>query len=182
MTDQIDESRAWEYCPGWEPPEAYEAFQCYRDQGPRRTLARTARTLGASYGGVVRWSALYLWSERCASYDTHRERERAAARARAETLADEKWAERRAALLADLNEVADLGAQQLLHDLTTRRTRLRPNELRQIVETLVKWQNLANGDATEKVDLGYDLANMSDEQLQALESIRTLPTKGSDDE
>ena len=179
VTDPVrNESKIWDYCPGYEAPEAYDAFAHYRDTGPaKRTLAHTARTLGASYAQVCRWARTCGWDERCLSYDAHRALERDRMRAAAEKQIDEAWSVKRAALLAELNDVTSLGLAQLVHDLRQRRTRLRPNELRQLLESEIKWGNLANGDATDRVDLGYDLGNMSDEQLAALEAVRHLPKK-----
>ena len=167
--DLTAESQAWEFCPGFETPESYDAFQHYRDTGPaHRTLARTARDLGIGPGTVYRWAQQYLWADRVLSYDAHREAERASLRKAAEGRVDAAWAETRADLLRQLHELTDLGIGQLLTDLRQRRTRLRPNELRQLTETLIKWSNLANGDLTEKVDSGLDLSQLSGEQLAAL--------------
>lgn len=180
-----DDSAFWDYIPGFEPPERYDAFAHYRDTGPaRRTLSGTARALGLGPGTITRWAREGLWAERCASYDTHRTREREAMRAAAEAAVDADWATKRADLLAELHEIATTGAAQLAHRLRTRGGELRPNELVQVARVLMHFGNLANGDATEKVDGLPDLTNMNDEQLRAFraatETVRK--TLGSNDD
>ncbi len=179
-----DPSHSWDFIPGFEPSDAYEAFAHYRDLGAKRTLTRCARDLGIGPGTVVRWARLYLWADRVQSYDTHRAAERERLRAIADADADAKWADVRKERLEQLNELADLGAAQLIHRLRTRRGEMRPNELVQITRLLMHFGNLANGDATEKVDGLPDLSNMSDEQLtayrEAVSLVRAHRSKSDD--
>ena len=177
---------AWDFIEGFESPEAYDAFAYYRDLGPaRRTLTGVARALGVGPGTITRWARHGMWADRCASYDKHRARERERMRAAAEQAVDQDWATKRAELLAELHEAASLGAAQLLHRLRTRRGEMRPNEVVQMARVLMHFGNLANGDATEKVDGLPDLSNMNDEQLRAFraatETVRkTLGSKDDD--
>lgn len=159
---------AWDYIAGFEAPEAYDAFAYYRDLGPRsRTLSGTARALGLGPGTVATWARRGMWAERAASYDQHRACERETLRKVAEADVDQKWADKRAERLEQLNEIADLGASQLVHRLRNRRGELRPNELVQVARLLLHFGNLANGDATEKVAGLPDYSMLSDEQLRA---------------
>ncbi len=162
------DAAAWDYIAGFEAPEAYDAFAYYRDLGPRaRTLSGTARALGLGPGTVATWARRGMWAERAASYDQHRAREREVLRKSAEAEADQKWADTRAERLEQLNEIADLGAAQLVHRLRNRRGELRPNELVQVARLLLHFGNLANGDATEKIDGLPNFSNMSDSELRA---------------
>lgn len=172
-----DTTQFWDYLEGVETPEQYNCFASYRDMGPRRTLQAVAQWHQMSAGTLGAWAERCSWKERVADFDL------AQCKARDELLAVRRsqtnaaWAERRGALLDQLEEVAALGAEQLLFKLKSKHTSLRPNELRLIIETLTKWQNLANGDATEKVDIGGDYADLSDEQLAQLEAIEQAQTQ-----
>jgi hypothetical protein len=175
VTDTLSDSPSWDFVPGFEPPEAYDAFAHYRDLGSRqRTCAQVARDLGIGPGTIARWARDFLWRDRALSYDAHRAGERERLRVEAEALVDIKWAQTRADRLAQLNELADLGMAQLLHRLKNRRGELRPNEVTQINRLLLHFGNLANGEATERVDGIPDYSNISEEQLKALAILRTL--------
>ncbi len=172
----------WDFIPGLESSDAYAAFEDYRDQDPKhRTLASCARRSGCSYPNVTRWARENYWTDRVASYDAHRAAQRSEERQRLELAADETWAEQRAEVLAKLRAVSLQGLDQLAHDLANRRTRMRPNELKQLTDLLLKFGNLANGDATDRVDNVIDLSQATPEQLAALESLREFG-KSDDDE
>jgi len=178
----LSEEKYWDFIPGLESSDAYAAFEDYRDQDPKhRTLASAARRSGLAYHQVSRWSRENYWADRVESYDAARAAARTVERLKLEQADDEAWAVQRAELLGKLREVALHGLDQLVHDLTHRRTRLRPNELKQIADVLLKYGNLANGDVTERVDNVIDLSNASEEQLAALESLRELGKSGEND-
>ncbi len=163
----------WEYIPGLETAEQYNAFEFYRDQAPKvRSLADTARACGYSYAQIWRWGREGFWPDRVQAYDLARAEQRSIERARAEQIADVQWAERRAEILAKINAISLQALDQLLYDLSHRRTRMRPNEIKQLTELLLRFGNLANGDATEKVATTIDLRNASDDDLAALERLR----------
>lgn len=170
---RVDNLPAWEYTPGLETYEQYSAFQYYRDLGPRRTFSRTARDLTLAYPTVVRWASGCLWNERCESYDQHRERERAAARVRAEAHADQDWAKRRAEVLADLEELWADAAGKIRRGLVNGSVQVTPQALVQIGRLLLHFGNLAAGDATERVDVDgqIDYSNLSDAELVQLHEL-----------
>lgn len=165
----------WDFIPGLETSDAYAAFEDYRDQDPKhRTLASAARRSGASYPTIARWAKENYWHDRVEAYDKHRADMRARELARQDAADAETWAEQRAEILAKLRQASLQGLDQLVHDLANRRTRMRPNEIKQITDLLLKFGNLANGDATERVDNVIDLSQASDEDLAALERLRSL--------
>ena len=170
---QPEPPKIWEFVDGLETSDQYQAFEFYRDREPRlRSLRDTAIATGIPYGTICKWARMNYWDGRAQDYDTHRIEQRATERARAELLVDRTWAERRADVLANLEALAIRGAAQLAHELATGRTRMRFNELKQVSDLLLRFGNLANGDATEKVDTHVDLSDLSDEQLHALEFLR----------
>jgi uncharacterized protein with PIN domain len=172
----------WDFIPGLESAAEYAAFEAYRDQDPKhRTMASAARRSGLPYPSVSKMAKGNFWIDRVALYDQHRAETRAIERAKQDAISDATWAEMRAELLAKLREVSLEGLDQLAHDLATRRTRLRPNELKQITDVLLRFGNLANGDATDRVANVIDLSNASPEDLAALERLRQFE-KSDDDE
>lgn len=171
----VENAKYWEYIPGLESSDAYAAFEDYRDQDPKqRTLISASRRSGVPYPTVLKWSRENFWIDRVASYDIARAQVRAQERERIEAQEATAWAEQRAEILAKLREVSLQGLDQLAHDLANRRTRLRPNELKQITDLLLKFGNIENGDPTEIVDNQIDLSQATPEQLAALESLREL--------
>lgn len=67
------ESRAsprqpWEQQPT-ETARAYQGFLAYRDVGPDRSIAETARQLGKSAPLLYRWSRQHRWAERSYAWD-----------------------------------------------------------------------------------------------------------------
>jgi hypothetical protein len=165
----------WDFIPGLESSAEYAAFEDYRDQDPKhRTLASAARRSGMPYPSVVKMAKGNFWADRVELYDKHRAEIRAVERAKQDQLQDATWAEKRAELLAKLGEITLAGMDQLIHDLSNRRTRLRPNELKQLADLQLRFGNLANGDATDRVANVIDLSQASPEALAALESLREL--------
>ena len=65
----------WEADPKWHPARR-EAFEHYRDQGPGRSQAATAKALGKSRQIVGKWSHENGWVERCAAWDAECDRVR----------------------------------------------------------------------------------------------------------
>lgn len=66
-----------------ESPQAFEAFACYRDLGPARSIYKCAAKLGKSSTLTGHWSAKHRWVDRCADYDNHLDRIKQAEAAKA---------------------------------------------------------------------------------------------------
>lgn len=156
----------WDHLTDLESAQQFDAFTTYRELGPGRTFVRVAELHRLSYGTIVKWADLAAWRERAQEFDRAMVSERGAALEAARATSQAAWATRRAEIFNELESIVNVGASQLLHDLRNKNQRLRPNELRLIVETLTKWQNLANGDVTERLDLGVDLSKLSDTELE----------------
>jgi hypothetical protein len=174
----ITDEQFWSYVPGFESPDQYEAFEHYRDSGPRlRSLAGTSRALRIGYGTVVTWAREKGWDERVLAYDAHRIAQRAElARAR-EQEQDVAWAEKRTELLERWHGLLSEELVRFEASLRKRSGSMRPNELTRALDVLIKYSNLANGDATERIDVPIDLSNHTPEQLAALEGLRALQRK-----
>lgn len=174
----ISDEAFFSYVPGFESPDQYEAFEHYRDAGPRlRSLADTARALRLSYGAVNTWAREKGWAERVLAYDAHRIAQRnELARAR-EQQADLAWADKRAELLERWHGLLKEELVRFEASLRKRSGSMRPNELTRALDVLIKYSNLANGDATERIDVPLDLSQHTPEQLEALEALRSLRQK-----
>lgn len=172
-----EQQPVWSFIEGFESPEQYDAFEYFRDAGPRaRSFRGTAVALRIPEHSVSRWAREKLWVERAQAYDTHRIEQRAALLAARDQEADEAWAERRANALRKLEQLADEGLDRMIADMRKRGHVLRPNELRQIVQVFLREGNLAHGEATDRVEMPFDLSNASPEQLASLEGLRALRT------
>jgi hypothetical protein len=68
---------------GSESPGAYEAFLCYFELGPNRTLKKTAEILEISQNSVNDWSSRYNWRQRIREYRAKLMTERLQAKANA---------------------------------------------------------------------------------------------------
>ncbi len=168
----------WSYVPGFESPDQYEAFEHYRDSGPRlRALAGTARALRLSYGTLCTWAREKGWDERALAYDQHRIAQRQSLMQAREIEQDQAWADKRTELLERWHSLLAEELVRFEASLRKRSGSMRPNELTRALDILIKYSNLANGDATERIDVPIDLSNYSPEQLAALEPLRALQRK-----
>lgn len=172
--DPDSDAPAWDYVPGFESAEQYHAFAHYRDMGPQhRTVSGVARDLGISPGTCAQWARQGMWADRCASYDAYRIQEREALRRAAEARADQDWAEQRAELMRKTTQAAQIAVGQLLDRLRQNRADMRPNEITRLLDRLMHWQQVVNGEITEKVEVDHelDLSNATDEQLATLAKL-----------
>jgi hypothetical protein len=76
MVDSV--TTTWERQPG-ETPKAYAAFCVYRDQGPYRSLRKTAEQFYAGkntvdHRQIERWSSKNRWVQRAAAFDVEQDR------------------------------------------------------------------------------------------------------------
>lgn len=63
-----------------ESTKAYAAYECYREFGAARSVAKVGQELGKSKTLMDRWSAQYQWVTRAAEWDAEQERIREEAR------------------------------------------------------------------------------------------------------
>lgn len=68
-------AQPWDRLPA-ESPEAYEAFRCYLDLQPKRSIDRAAAALGKDDSLLWRWSVRHRWVERCRAKSDHDYRKR----------------------------------------------------------------------------------------------------------
>lgn len=66
---------AWERQPG-ETPQAFEAFQRYRDMGADRSVVKVAKAVGKSASLLDRWRGRWRWNERARAFDIQQDRAR----------------------------------------------------------------------------------------------------------
>lgn len=72
-TKQGPEPTPWERQTG-ETTKAFEAFVCYRDLGPERSIRTVARKLGRARSQVEKWARATAWVQRVEAYEVHLDR------------------------------------------------------------------------------------------------------------
>jgi len=137
VSDQIE---VWERI-GDESPKSHAIFAHYRDEGPGRSLRKTARGTEFSFKWVGELSAKHSWQMRVRAYDAAMDRQR---------LVDNQVAQRK---MVDRHaRVAELAQSKALERLQA----LGPNELTpaeatRLLEVGVRIERLSRGAPTEHV-------------------------------
>ncbi len=122
---------AWDRSPE-ESPQAWQAFQVYRDTGAERSLAKTADAVGKSVALMERWSSRHDWVRRADAFDVWLD-----TRAREDSLARHKRV-RHVAL-----ETTELAVVQLRERLGREGSELRVGELARVLDSLVRITGVA---------------------------------------
>lgn len=135
------EPELWELQPE-ETAKAFEAFACYRDMGPGRSIAKVGRALGKSGVTLENWSTKYDWVKRAAAWDAEVDRI-----ARQEQLdAIKKMRARHAKLASDLLD-------KVQQEVETLRTgAMTPNEIARITEVATKLERISRGDVGDVIE------------------------------
>ncbi len=68
MPQRLTASRSFDRIEG-EPPKAFEAFVCYRNMGPGRSIAELSIRSGKNSRTLFEWSSDWNWVERCGTWD-----------------------------------------------------------------------------------------------------------------
>ena len=174
-----------------ETPKQYEAFACYRDMGPSRSLQAVGRELGKSRALMERWSAANGWVERARALDARddairleavelhdlgkaADRARRTEALRSENLANE---ERAAAVEAKYLD----RAERLIDELPlVQKTTVREEDGKPVVYVIqpatknavldaARLHKIATRGEPSKVDLRtYDLTQATEEQLERI--------------
>ena len=127
-----------------ESARAFEAFQAYRDMGPSRSLAKVGEELGKSDTLIERWSSKYRWVERARAWDEEQDDNRRVKHSKGL----EEMAERHIKLSLMLqNQVA-----QTLAEMTTKTNLIPSGVVQQWMDTAVRIERLARGQATERTE------------------------------
>ena len=93
-----------------ETDPAWAAFVVYRDMGPQRSTAKTARSLGKSKTQMDQWSSKHGWVARVHAYDMHLDE--LARTAHEHELVE--WRKQQTRLGGKLLDLAEIGAHQIL--------------------------------------------------------------------
>lgn len=122
-----------------ESPQAYEAFELYREQGPKRSIRKTASDLGKARQTLEKWANRHRWLERSRAFDDEQDAIRA-----------KIFHKRR---IAAIESQANLGgymrekAMEGLDTLDT--TSMDAGSIARLAEVGVKIERLAYGDSTD---------------------------------
>lgn len=143
-----------------EPPKAFEAFGVYRDGGPGRSIAATAKALRKSVGTLQPWSTQWGWVERAGAWDDEADRnqrkrdaeERAIARRR---MLDDHGRAGRAMVAIGASVLQRYDASDPANAAAARAAikELSAGEAARLIETGAKMERLARGESTERLEV-----------------------------
>ena len=145
---QIEE---WERQP-FESSRAYTYFCLYRDMPQlERSVKSVAEKVGKSVRTMWDISSKWDWLNRAEAYDLHMQRKALAVQEKARL----EMAERQAREGMTLQSIAMAGVQKLVDEKGQVKADLTPTEIARLLETGVKIERLARGEATEQVDQNH---------------------------
>jgi hypothetical protein len=123
-----DSGRAYPWAPqSGETALAFSYFTSYRDSGPRRTVAATARALGREAGTLRMLSVKHSWPDRAKAYDAWLDRQ-----------ATESLAQGRTQMRQAYVDMAETARKKIMQRLE----KLDPDEMS--VRDLAQWIELTN--------------------------------------
>jgi len=166
------ESEPWERQPG-ESLQAYEAFKLYRDNGANRSARAVGQQLAKSWSLISRWSSRNHWVRRAAQYDRDQER-----RTLDQLYADwDEYTKRQTTLAGYMTGAVARWAEQHLKD--DKAHNLDVNQAMKLLDLANKMERQARqdrltehtrrlGGGSTNEDDGFDVDNMSDEELRDL--------------
>jgi hypothetical protein len=162
--------RGWHRWPT-EPDEAWHAFTKFREQRPPRRLKAI---IGYPTAECAEWYRNFAWAERAREYDEYlqgildaeiedslRNRARGIAAQHLQILAAARiLVARQIDKYVDMDQDGD-------HPV------LKPAELTKLMEAVIKYDRLTQGESTENIDVKHDdLSNLSIDELRQLRAIR----------
>lgn len=166
----------WDFQSGIDNSTSWAAFEYYRALPHPRKLRDVAQVFNVSYGAVAGWANDGLWRDRALAWDRHLStiQKEVVEDATRETAAE--MAERHGDMLRksfDLVE-RELGKMHKESIDSPGAMLLRPKELLQFQDTVVKLERLVKGQATDitKDAEDLDLSKLSDQELEELDRLR----------
>jgi hypothetical protein len=141
-----EEKQLWDRQPG-ESSKAYQHFCIYRDMGTGRSLRQMVSVPGCTSvrRQLNRWSPRWRWVERCQKYDDYTERQ-----LRLQQEKERLEMHKRHAKIAVLGQnIAVKGLENLLGKVQSGEHDVTPADLTRLLDTSVKVERLARGEATE---------------------------------
>jgi hypothetical protein len=163
------DNEPWERQPG-ESPQAYEAFKTYRDQGSNRTTRAVAQELAKSRSLISRWSANNHWVRRVAQYERDQDR-----RTLDQLYADwDGYTNRQTTIAGAISgKVAEWVKEKLKSEDLDVNQAMKLLDVANKIERQARQDRLGEhmrrlGGGTTTGDDGFDVDNMSDEELRDL--------------
>jgi hypothetical protein len=151
----------WDRLPE-ESGDAWESFRNYRNAGPQRTMADTARKMGRKPGTFYKLARIYRWEERARAYDEHIE----AIDLKKTEILTEVNAERRIKLARGLQEVALSRIEEWRRDVSEGAIPpLSPTEVAKLAEVGVKLERMEIGESTENVAIQGRVTSLTEKEL-----------------
>jgi hypothetical protein len=145
MSDE--QKREWDRQPG-ESSKAYAHFCLYRDMGVGRSLRQMEKldNCTSQLRQLMRWSAVWLWVERCEKYDDHLEYQ--------DRLRQEKerrqMRERHAKIAVLGQNIVVREMESLLAKAQNGGSQMTPADVARLMDVTVKVERLARGESTDR--------------------------------
>ena len=125
-----------------EGPRAWEAFQCYRDLGPNRTLRQVTEALGKSMSTIQKVSMTHNWTARVDAWD--REQDRQLRQAQAKAIQEMR------VLHADTGNALLRKAVKALKDIPLEE--IKAGDVARLVEVGAKLERISRGDVGDVIE------------------------------
>ena len=169
----------------FETDEQWHAFQHYRNTpAPVRSLERTSAEAYVKRSRLDKWSKELRWKERAAEFDRYVDHAQTTALAHDGAIQETRRAHMR--LLGLFSQVLGDELETLLKQQAERRKEggtysiLKPQEIARGLRDTVVLTRLLMGESTENVAVGGNLANLTDEELSALEKMQEKIANGKE--
>lgn len=184
-TIPAEDLKPWDRFP-CDSDESWEAFQLYLSQRPPRRLYLSPHGVRLPINKARKFYTEGLWAERARAFDTHcakvknEEIEALVAHSAREIMAEHL------AMLADAREVLGIELEKLLAQTKgSEYNALKPRDLTNLLDAVIKFDRLLKDQATEKVETTLDLSKLSLEEIRELERLQgklyaDLPGDGAD--
>ncbi len=170
-TEANDDEAVWERNELDGTDTWWNAFKTYLELPlSERSYAEVARRTGSNYDAVRLQALAAYWKERARAHDRHQDRLLTRWR-----LADQRAAiKRHQAAARGLLEVATIELGRLLEEVKQKGAvrRLKPSEIRDIVDTAIKLERLVDGEPTANLIVdNKNLEKLTDAELEAMRAL-----------
>ena len=155
-----------------ESPQAFEAFQIYRDLGAERSLLKVEQKLAKSHALISKWSTEKQWVERVRAWEREQDRQ-----------IRETLTKGRVSMLKNHTDIATamlVKSVKALQKLPIEE--MTPRDISTMVDVAAKLERISRGEVTERTEskieiaggfkvTNLDLSELSDDELQRLDEI-----------
>lgn len=171
--------QAWDYQPGVDTTESYQAFTYYLALPRTGALRATAQALNLTSPQIGRWAKIGLWYRRAVAWDENMlasaHEAGAAAYARSAEQRAHEWEEN---ILGPLRAALAVQSTKMQLDSIDGIRTMKPHEVARLLNEIHKAERLMHGEATEIQGDDLDLEKLTPEQRDTLYTLMQQAKKG----